>query len=155
LTRVRRPCIIKRASTYIRSMMSILSICVAALTIQVRCQWWYCCVQVYNLRVQLNIKYMVKPIDQLFLVRKWQAKQFLSRRPGLLFFCCCHAASHTSTLPWPLVSLDRRTISKHKKKGLPKLQVPCQLLLAVTVTAYLLPGHARSQFGRLRPRSHW
>jgi len=67
-------------------MMSILSICVAALTIQVRCQWWYCCVQVYNLRVQLNIKYMVKPIDQLFLVRKWQAKQFLSRRPGLPFF---------------------------------------------------------------------
>jgi len=82
---VRRPCIVKRASTYIRSMMSILSICVAALTIQVRCQWWYCCVQVYNLRVQLNIKYMVKPIDQLFLVRKWQAKQFLSRRPGLPF----------------------------------------------------------------------
>ena len=114
---MRRPCIVKRASTYIRSMMSILSICVAALTIQVRCQWWYCCVQVYNLRVQLNIKYMVKPIDQLFLVRKWQAKQFLSRRPGLpFFFCCCHAASHTSTLPWPLVSHDRRTISKHKKK---------------------------------------
>jgi len=42
--------------------------------------------EIYHLRVQLNIKYMVKPIDQLFLVRKWQAKQFLSRRPGLPFF---------------------------------------------------------------------